>query len=486
MEVDSNFPFDEQPQSQFCNDGDPAPVSSLLLSGEENAADSNQASISILNDDCLIEVFKYLPPMDLSTMGSTCTRFKELSRRTYNLYSKTECLCIETTFFNCDLGRILGLLRNFGDMVSHLKINFYNKKFRRVIIDYVVQYCAGTLASFSLKCCVCLDRKVIVDAILQLSNLKELQLEECDDKCNVDYKYQRELVQVPPSQKMELSEDDDSLRMNLPNLTSLSIGFSMSNNLEFDRSILSDFVKRHPTLKEMSINSLSFLHPSVVGELADLHTLSIYNCDADIMPLAKLQNLHTLKINYFRRPTRDLLQYFACMEHLQELHLYAWVFLDDQDSFYSGLRSLRNLKVLVLHGCHGINFYMRFLHSLRHLRELKVSIRDLDEITQESVVELVSNLMELRNFSLYYIPQLFIYREATIGFTRSTYQRISEVCERREHKLIIKNYSDEGDDDETEEYGYGRISAPYECKHETGPVRYYHMERRRYRYVLNI
>lgn len=124
----------------------------------------------VLNDDCLIEIFRKLSPPELLSIADTCTRFRPIAQKAYALKRQfIDDKCFDS-MLHCSK-----FLRIFGESIPGLKccIRVYpDQKMRRAMFNLIVDHCSETLKSLSLKNFELTVRR-------PFSHLKSLELINC-------------------------------------------------------------------------------------------------------------------------------------------------------------------------------------------------------------------------------------------------------------------------------------------------------------------
>lgn len=114
-----------------------------------------------MNDDCLVEIFKHLSVRRLADVASTCTRFRTIARKVFSLRHKSNCVEIEiedTYYYPKDAKyhqQSAALLRNFGDLMTDLKVIFEYEaelEFKNTsVMSLMTKYCTGPLEKLELE-----------------------------------------------------------------------------------------------------------------------------------------------------------------------------------------------------------------------------------------------------------------------------------------------------------------------------------------------
>lgn len=107
------------------------------LDNSQVNTDASGMTLMQMNDDCLVEIFKYLDFADLSIVSTVCKRLQELSFRTFKSVWKKKRFALHncTTKYKLDS---LRLLSQFGNVLQKVDIRFggnRNEEFLNNIID---------------------------------------------------------------------------------------------------------------------------------------------------------------------------------------------------------------------------------------------------------------------------------------------------------------------------------------------------------------
>lgn len=158
---------------------------------------SNDATVILcLNDDCLLEVFKKLDPMDLCAVGDTCIRFRENAKVCFE-YSKKNNLILPNDIVSggdsindseaiLKTARVLRIIEFKEKSPAIRRIRSHNNSgstawqlmFRRKIIELLNRYCRGNLVELQFMTFILDDEAVLMMPPL-LGSIKKLSFLEC-------------------------------------------------------------------------------------------------------------------------------------------------------------------------------------------------------------------------------------------------------------------------------------------------------------------
>lgn len=181
----------------------------------ETSSVGSDTVISDLNDDCLLEVFKYLDLENLLVAGDVCRRFRLNARSHFALKFKEDRLHIGrgslpyghlylsprnkfvqtcsmrgilrlSESLKAFLPRVSQILRLFGSSIKFIKLGGTCKnrpveifaKGQRIILDLVSRYCSGTLIELNISQCD-LTGEIEITIRPLLLHLQKLIISEC-------------------------------------------------------------------------------------------------------------------------------------------------------------------------------------------------------------------------------------------------------------------------------------------------------------------
>lgn len=314
----------------------------------ESLSGSSNAVILDLNDDCFLQVFKYLYLEDLCAAADVCRRFRRNAQSHFALKSKKHILHIYCSFHSATiflkprramyidkmkcidctgmshykhLLHVSQVLRIFGGSIKVIKLSErYDKehvelhaKCKRIILDLISRYCSGTLSELSIDQC---DLTGETETTMRplLLHLKRLYINEC--------KYSQSFEQMlsifaPELQELQFSYDlrrplrgpiylhemqfDGIWRQPFPKLTLISF---RSIYAEIHHGI-EEFLKLNPQLKKIGLVNCPNIHgtifQSIVTHVPGIETMEIDRVSTIIdrntfKYCGKLNCLNTLKL----------------------------------------------------------------------------------------------------------------------------------------------------------------------------------------------
>lgn len=214
---------------------------------------------------------------------------------------------------------------------------------------------------------------------------------------------------------------------------------------------INNFLKRHPNLTEFAVRG-SVYDLSSIGEYCpSLRKLIIWGMTHEsIAAIAQSDQLTTLKLldEVDDQMLKKLLMTSKSSQSLEDL-----VIVFDTDAavnvFSSALARFTNLKILSLQFKDDsiTDIILAELHSLRNLRAL--SLRGFLLLTIDGLVGLVRHLPHLEQLSIFNY-----YSDEFLELKQSSYQRICDIYQGRNQKLVFYNFDitdDELKDEEREE-----------------------------------
>lgn len=125
-------------------------------------------TLNDLNADCIMEIYKYLPIMDLCAIRNTCTRLQTVADYFFGRQPRTAEFHIEGSnkirnkapahiyIPSRKLHDVHDFLQNFGSLLSNLIINLHPEQSRCLTFDLVIRYCTN-LVSLHFSSLDCLD-----------------------------------------------------------------------------------------------------------------------------------------------------------------------------------------------------------------------------------------------------------------------------------------------------------------------------------------
>ncbi|XP_017042954.1 uncharacterized protein LOC108089286 [Drosophila ficusphila] len=204
----------------------------------------------------------------------------------------------------------------------------------------------------------------------------------------------------------ELQEEEIPIVAQMDSLSKLTVGFSDQRNI--------NLLARLPHLTYLCVTK----HPS--GELEDLlcdlalrmppvelDTLSIlgnYLRSEEIVQLAKISSLRSLRCGLFDPYDNRALTELAEISMLEELDIVSYI-TGSMVKLFKALRRMKQLHRLVVRGCPLISKEVVAIKKLRFLRTLHCTLADATDI---EILSRAPKLEELLIYSIYVITSNFL------------------------------------------------------------------------------
>lgn len=133
----------------------------------------------LLNDDCMLEVFKYFDINDLLTTCRVSLQFQRLANSIFS--QKYGEFIIDNRNHTADDKILIQIFKNFGHLMRSIKTPertylWYDRNTQKLIIILIKKYCSSTLKSLKLKNFASIKRYLILMDNIFL-NLEILHLE---------------------------------------------------------------------------------------------------------------------------------------------------------------------------------------------------------------------------------------------------------------------------------------------------------------------
>lgn len=423
--------------------------------------------LNAINDDCLKEVFKYLPLQDLCNAAEVCVRFKQNANEhfkacytdldTFDLKKVVEkndiwdidddgCASdVTTTEFWFDLKFVEQLLRNFGKFIKSFTAFalFQDENENRKSLSLLNQYCAGTLQELRLFGFEIKGRTITTLRPL-FAALEKLTMYSCttEEKLHKLLSVCNELKVLKFGHCNRFIEK--SLLVKFPKLIELELS---SINDHVDDNFLDELLLLNGTIEKLSIihtdlPSIVFKH--IARRLPKVHTLFFNQnfeesgdfekvIQENLLHLGKMESLKSLSINCNGFALNPLVDRFAnakiSLEHLTILH--GSVDLE----LVKGLAALNSLSKLEL-----INAKMAkvsLTDVAKHLPQLiELGVRD---ITGASIADVKKMLPFAKRLQALTLTSTTTTTIANMHIDNESYERILQTVKNRDShtKLVI-------------------------------------------------
>lgn len=387
---------------------------------------TNVATILILNDDCLCEVFGYLDLMDLCAVADVCKRFKSNAGNSIR-YSRKKYLSL-TDDIGCEsdspcqfMTKVAKVFRRFGPIFKSVDGHKMCKKYeswneetkglcRYRTVELIAEYCSGTLCGLAFSDIDLTGRLLCLMAPL-LWRLQTLGL--------FDVKIGEDFVSILPYMAPKLRVLTLLLRENPnANLGNLRMRFTGLRrpfrslekfSLHFADTLQSRdiemMLKWNPQLKELDIGGCRGLDHRIVDSIGK-HASQILELKLDptLLELAdaerfgQMKNLKSLTFGFADPPTG--LKHIVAAIHqigkanipLKKLSLYHTDCDLYADQLATEITNLKKLQVLVLSHVPGIDQthirnickYTPELSQLVLQMELNLSAENISQIVRSA------------------------------------------------------------------------------------------------------
>lgn len=358
----------------------------------------------MLNDDCFLQIFEYISPVDLASIKDTCKRFSGLATRSFKIFGKKN-LSINSSSMIADIW----ILKHFGTFINSLTLidceqyfaswddifaivaKFCNTKLQKICFE--MQHEANSTDE-SLKCLEEIMKNVEViqfcdfydDRLLAYcENLKEVHLDGDDLTLNT----------------LWCTKNRNIKRVTLSWITNDDVLEAISNNL------------LHLEYLKVNCNPISDVNTSKMNCLAQLNhlkELAIGNTKYEnigplLQNLAKRNVLEYLSLSYFDI-NESVASAFGGLTQLKELTLNQIDYQIEENVLKILSRKLVNIEKLIFDECESIAFrdITMIIENLLKLKELLISNCDkIDFIERDNYLKLKKprNLKILLNADAY-------------------------------------------------------------------------------------
>lgn len=345
-----------------------------------------------LDDNCLIEMFKFLNVLDLCSMARTCTRLKWFADRQFRQKFSTLNLDViaggNSVVAADDLENVL---KCFAPSVKSIILTGQNdydnfgRGYYSGLMELIVKYCAGTLIGFKFYGCCRLDPDTI-ELLDKFNKLQWLSIHRCRGDGSFLYYYSNGVhCQLPELKRLSIVDSVDvlQLRCKFPKLEEYHLAGS---DLLFKQSELHTFITNHSELKVISIDSCDSLSSDVLSIIAanaqNLNHLefnqAVDDFDFDesdfqvnLRSLYALKSLKTLKLHCKNQPVSVFMSQLTSNGiQIKQLCLLFVSFGNENLDMISALASLKDLEVLILRDVTGLQGH-QLINMCEQLPKLK-------------------------------------------------------------------------------------------------------------------
>lgn len=404
-----------------------------------------------VNDDCLVEIFKYFTLFELADVASTCTRFRTIAREVFSLRHKSKLWKIFGDFvanesdpeYLRERRQTFAILLHFGDLLTKVEAYFYSewheKKIHSCNNDFfklIVKHCTGTLETLELIYNEGLRRDGIAVAKQLFRNVKVLNV-NCSPGIKGSF-----LSDAKQLTRLDLLNDSSDqlirfLSNDYPELQSVKI--AITKDMKRKPTNIGHYLKRHPNLTEVELLDGKFDIKSI-GECQSLTKLSISKCQGmDISAISQLDKLTSLSLTIY--PSQySLIESLKTSKSANSLE-QIWIngYYQDEREHLPSLVRFTNLKDLLVSFQDAIDDEL--LARLRCLNQLRVLTicGFFGSITSDALLKLVESLPHLEQLNLRGNHHFYGKRQ-WVELLGSTYLLICQIYRHRNQKLVIRNF----------------------------------------------
>lgn len=385
-------------------------------------APAQTPSLLTINDDCILELLKYLQIDDQVSLAGTCTRLRMLIQNKYAV-NKDKAFVVELTNNRFRLLQNVRAIRLFGGYFKNIRIRIGNDD------EEQQQFLFKSLAE---SCSKSLDYLFILDlqdklkyALNVLRRAKAIELHLCS---NVE-SYLAECIKC---ENLSLNGCQlDLRRIKMPKLKTVSITLHDNNGCYTGMNSL---LMRHRKLRTIELDlgwahfdEYGFFDFSYIGRQPELKELNLYcygmiKNEATASKLTKLSKLH-LRCDYGDCLVNILKN--VASDSMQQLQITT-IMSESKEQVLSCLPRFKKLENF------RDNFGMivqtdRDLALLYGLGELSALCIDTHSITNNGLIGLVKNLTKLK----------LIWLGFSVQIDSELYVKLLYICKKQNRHVTI-------------------------------------------------
>lgn len=397
------------------------------LTLDEKVEQNVSNTILLLNDDCLFNILRFLPMLDLLKAEKVCWRFRSVAEMIY----KTQKVFDSENFPFFSIMNLRSLLYNIGPYVQTLRVKYHFNSSRNVqVLRFASLYCTNVTDLHLLGIEVSYKTKNIQQLF---KNLTKLGIEACSVN-DTSLIYLLKAAENKTITELNLSSNQMLTGKCLSMFTGIRVA-NLSHCSRLEPRHFIEFLKENrSTLEELNIvlcDSMTVECIKEIAKLSKLQKLSISNGSSEIVSnsaycvLAELKELKHLEIRYVNYGVMDeMLLAFSDQVPLEYLDLSSGHMTKACLQALMHFKSLRGLTLNKKKDCDD-----EVLEQLAKLGTLEeFSIANCHGVTDdgvEAVVKMNKNLKLLDVSSCEYLSSELI-------------QSLVEITKGREHMLTLK------------------------------------------------
>lgn len=446
--------------------------SPLPSSSQSSPSTSNSASsILILNDDCLISLFKYLNLDDLCAVADVCSRFRRNAQTHFSysklkeLYSISYCICRAAD----NVKRAENVLSIFGNFVKSIKLEVLHhhcdipRGHHKRVAQMLRRHCCETLHELVV------ERYFINDEIAllihpALANLRTFSMIEC----TVAKSFVKLLPKWSPKlRELRIVDSNRIKNIGTPNEGQpIPLTYDKLETLYMERitdvvyvDLVEDVLKSSPLLKKIEVvtcqNKGNRICSSIVKYAPQIENLRFHGGCArhELYPsyFGRLTKLQSLAMTFYTDVKSNIHHH---IEHvltvlndiivgdipLENLELNGFQLHDKGDRFADEISKLKKLKTLRLLNLDNLT-PSQFLHICRGLSELteiyvsKPMRKGKCDFSPANLLTLVKNGKNLQILSY---DGILSKEKAEVCINDNTYTTLLNILQRRTDKKHLK------------------------------------------------
>lgn len=370
---------------------------------------------NLLNDNCMLEVFKFFDLKELLIISQVSLQFERLAHKTFS--RKYRHLQLNNHFSKITKGNLLALFKNFGHLIQSFEtptifLPWNKKEIQKFIIMLLKKYCSGKngkLESLKLNCFGSINRYLILmnDVFL---NLKILHLEYVA----VPFSALQLLNKLPKINELNLSycipilpistTFQPTVNLNLKNLT------LRCRNRFYLLDVVHVIHQLYPNIVELKFQIIG----SVMG--------FTYESSNALRNIGLLKSLITLDIDIECESINSLISNLTLNKH-QLKHLcvrYTTIFSNTIDCL-SELNSLEELLITNTINKHPMDIY-NLIEKLPNLRIISIIDIPITILELSAIIHIAENLVRAE------------FKMANNIMNKNILQNIIHTIERRKNK----------------------------------------------------
>lgn len=337
-----------------------------MKSTQKHTSSLDEENILHLNDDCIYQIYKFLPTIDWCSLRETCTRFRTISdycfRRQSESFQLTPKNVIGWSDGSFTVNDVKRVIRNFGQFITKISINrghFHCYEDPAELVRLLDRYC-NTLQDLKFVK-IDLTAATIKQCARLFSNLHRLVI----DQSNNEETFNQCLPHCVALKELEL--------IRLRNIKGICLAryhfeflesFTVSNWSDFNHCFIKLFLLKNRQIKRVKLLSNSFeadrTMEDVVLALPNLMELSVkfnFTSQPNLLPasVTMLPLLKKFEMDFefvTDEITNKILDGLAVHNNMEDLHIASFRLNDES---IPRLCALKTLKILKLTATRNLN-----------------------------------------------------------------------------------------------------------------------------------